>query len=145
MIMARAYLENENNDNVLRILNWMYDQSPDTGTWLESICYGYRPSPPMPPLGVIPWAWAEIITFFVHHLLGVRPEKDELIIRPKLLNLTDKIEATIRLRNHFVSLKITRQDERKSRYAVVNQKPMEFTRQLNLPYIDENYFVEIYI
>jgi len=145
MIIARAYLENGNSEKVLRILNWMYDQSPAAGTWLEFIYYDFRPSPPMPPLGVIPWAWAEVTMFFVHHLLGIRPGKDNIIIRPRLLKLTNNVEAKIRTRDHFISLKISRQEKNEPSYAIVNQEKMDFCEQLVLPYIAQDYFVEIYI
>ena len=145
MLMARAYLENGNNEKVERILNWIYDQSPEAGSWLEFIFYDFRPSPPMPPLGIIPWAWAEVIMFFVYHLLGVRPQKDSIVIRPWLLNLTDKIEAKIRIRDHSLFLKISRRDDNRTQYAIINKKRVDFREQLILPYVSKDCFVEVCI
>ncbi len=74
MFVARAYLEMGDSEKVWRALKWMHEvQGGKAGTWLEH--FGDRAVPPLPPTGIVPWAWAELIIFFVHHLLGVRPGK----------------------------------------------------------------------
>ena len=145
-LMARAYLENENNEKVQRILNWMVEISHHSGSYLEIDHFDFRPSPPMPPLGIISWAWSELVTLFVHHVLGVRPLKNKILIRPKLLSLTENIDAQIRIRNHFISLKIKKQAENKKPLAIINNDTkINFDRQITLPYIEADYFVDILV
>lgn len=145
-LMARAYLENENPDKVRRAMNWMYDISPDAGSYLEIEHFGFRPSPPMPPLGIITWSWSELVTFFVHHLLGVRPLQDKIMIRPKLLSLTNSIDAKIRIRNNYLTLKIDKQAENKKPLAIINHDTkIDFVEHLTLPYISADYMVKIFV
>ncbi len=146
VLMARAYLENENPEKVRRAMDWMYDISPDAGSYLEIEHFGFRPSPPMPPLGIITWSWSELITLFVHHLLGVRPLQDKIMIRPKLLSLAKSIDAKIRIRNNYLTLKINKQAENKKPLAIINyDTKIDFDGQLNLPFISGDYVVEIFI
>jgi cellobiose phosphorylase len=76
--------------------------------------------PPLPPLGIVPWTWAELTFFFVHHLLGVRPNKNELVLRPRLLSGLDKASASLTLRGQRVNLTVTRAE--KEPQALVNGK-----------------------
>jgi hypothetical protein len=119
MFIARAYLENENQPKVLRALQWMYDKARVSGSWFESYCW--RPSPPLPPISIIPWTWAENIVFFIHHLIGLRPLKDKIIIRPKLLDLTSKIDAKFTVKNTTFKLIIQKKKDLDASYAVVNK------------------------
>ena len=119
MFIARAYLENENQPKVLRALQWMYEKSRFSGSWFESYCW--RPSPPLPPISVIPWTWAENIVFFIHHLIGLRPLKDKIIIRPKLLDLTTKIDGKFTVKNTTFKLVIQKKKDIDASYAVLNK------------------------
>ncbi|MFZ5516177.1 MAG: hypothetical protein ACOY90_06035 [Candidatus Zhuqueibacterota bacterium] len=145
-MMARAYLENENSDKVRRALDWLFEISADTGSYLEIEHYGFRPSPPMPPLGVITWSWSELVTFFIHHLLGIRPLKDKIIIRPRLLSLAHSVKARVRIRDHYLTLHLHKQADAKKPLAIINRDTKtDFTGQLTLPYMAADYFVEISI
>jgi len=145
-MMARAYLENENGEKVRRALDWLFEISPDAGSYLEIVHYGFRPSPPMPPLGVITWSWSELVTFFIHHLIGIRPLRDKMIIRPKLLSLTDGFHARVRIRDHYLTLHLHKQAEAKKPLAIINRDTKtDFTGQLTLPYMAADYLVEIWI
>jgi hypothetical protein len=107
LFVARAYLEAGDDDKVWRILNWLRSAPGGrAGTWFEF--YGPRPIPPYPQVGVIPWTWAEIVCFFIHHLLGVRPGYAELVLRPRLLAGLDRVEVRLRLRDHTLRVGVRR-------------------------------------
>ncbi|MCX6145448.1 MAG: hypothetical protein NTZ35_19750 [Ignavibacteriales bacterium] len=119
MFLARAYFEAGNDEKVWRALNWLLNcPGGKAGAWFE--CHADRPVPPLPPLGIVPWTWAELAVFFVHHLLGVRPNKNELVIRPRLLSGLDKARASLTLRGQRIDLTVTRAE--KEALAMVNGK-----------------------
>jgi hypothetical protein len=119
MFLARAYFEAGNDEKVWRALNWLLNcPGGKAGGWFE--CHADRPVPPLPPLGIVPWTWAELVFFFVNHLLGVRPNKNELVIRPRLLSGLDKAKASLVLRSKTIDLVVTRAD--KETIALVNGK-----------------------
>lgn len=107
LLIARAYFEAGNDEKVWRVLNWlMTAPGGKAGTWFEF--YGPRPIPPCPQIGIIPWNWAEIITLFVHHMLGIRPSWQSLRLRPRLLLGVNQMEAELRLRNVRLKMNIQR-------------------------------------
>jgi hypothetical protein len=106
LFVARAYFEAGDDDKVWRVLNWLRTAGRDAGSWFEF--YGPRPVPPYPQIGIIPWTWAEVACFFVHHLLGVRPGYTELRLRPRLLAGLEWVEANLRLRSHNLHLTVRR-------------------------------------
>ena len=103
LFIARAYLEMEEDEKVWRILKWLNSVTGSkSGSWFEF--YGPRPVPPYPQVGIIPWTWAEQLVFFVHHVLGIRPTWNKLLIRPRLLSGIENGEASIRLRNFRLNM-----------------------------------------
>ncbi len=106
MFIARAYLENGDSEKVWRVLRWLGDvQGGASGAWFEF--YGERPIPPLPRIGVIPWAWAEMQMLIVTQILGVRPGPTELLVRPRLLAGMKHVEARLPFNGHFLSLALT--------------------------------------
>jgi cellobiose phosphorylase len=100
--------------------------------------------PPLPPLGIVPWAWAELAVFFVHHLLGVRPNKNELVIRPRLLSGLDKAKASLILRGQRIDLTVIRAE--KDVVAVVNGKRVPLVNgELKLPLPAKGQIIEMKI
>lgn len=119
LFITRAYLENGNYAKVSHALRWLAQaQGGEAGCWFEF--YGPRPVPPCPQVGVTPWTWAEMIIFFVHHLLGVRPEIDRLLIRPRLLPELKSVKARLRVHCHWIDLEIIRAAKAAERGAIVN-------------------------
>ncbi len=60
LYIARAYLKMGKLDKVYRVIEWL--QKIDggvSGAWFEVYCD--RISPPAPQVGILPWAWAEMI------------------------------------------------------------------------------------
>ena len=107
MFITRAYCEAGDDAKVWRSLNWLLGvDGGKSGAWLEY--YGDRPTPPLPPVGIVVWTWAEIIAFIVHHLLGVRPGPRELVIRPRLLSSLNGAHAKLRVQGHEVELTLKR-------------------------------------
>jgi hypothetical protein len=131
MMIVRAYFEAGNDDKVWRGLNWLLNApGGKAGAWFE--CYADRPVPPLPPLGIVPWTWAEIAMFVVHHLLGVRPTPNELEIHPRLLSGLTSVKTSLVLRGHVINLTIGKTEREPS--AVVNGKKVPLVNgQLKLP------------
>ncbi len=143
MFVARAYLESGNQEKVWRALNWLKDvQGGKAGAWFE--CYGERPTPPLPPLGIVVWTWAEILMFFVHHMLGVRPDPQKVRIRPKLLSGLDSIDSTVVLHSHRVRLHLRRTS--KDKYALVDGTRKKMNNGiLEVPIPKKNMNIELYL
>lgn len=141
IFIARSYFEAGNDEKVWRVLNWLLSiQGGKAGAWFEY--YGDRPTPPLPPVGFVVWNWAEVITFFVHHLLGVRPSPDNLIIKPRLLKGLDELHATAIVRSHKVTIHIKRAT--KEQFALVDGKRMKLIDgAVTLPLPTRNIAIEI--
>jgi len=117
MFVARAYLEAGDHEKVWRALDWLGQvQGGKAGAWFE--CYGQRPTPPLPPLGIVVWTWAEILMFLIDHMLGVRPEPQKLRIRPRLLDGLGKVDATVVLQSNRVALTIEKTS--KEKFALID-------------------------
>ncbi len=98
LLIAQAYFETGDDEKVWRVLNWLNSiPGAKSGSWFEF--YGPRPIPPCPQTGIIPWVWAEVLKFFIHHLLGIRPHWETVTIRPRLLKGMEKMQAVVRIRN----------------------------------------------
>lgn len=107
MFIARSYFEAGNDEKVWRSLNWLLNvQGGKAGSWLEY--YGDRPTPPLPPVGIVVWTWSEILMFFIHHMLGLRPNPRNLVVRPRLLTGLNELTAKVVVHGHDVTLKILR-------------------------------------
>ncbi len=107
LFVARAYAEAGNDPKVLRVLRWLANKPGGrAGTWWEFD--GWKPSPPCPQSGITPWTWAEVVTLYVHHLLGVRPDDAGVTVRPLLLDGLDQMTASCTIRGHRLQLTIRR-------------------------------------
>ena len=103
LFIARAALEAGDGRKARRVLDWLA-RTPGAraGTWFEF--YGPRPVPPYPQVGVTPWTWAELIFLFIHHVLGLRPGGDRVVLRPRLLPGQRRLEAAVRVRGATVKI-----------------------------------------
>ncbi|MDZ7269489.1 MAG: hypothetical protein ONB48_18900 [candidate division KSB1 bacterium] len=107
LFIARAWFEAGNDEKVWRVLHWLTTvPGGRAGAWFEF--YGPRPIPPCPQIGIIPWTWAEIIILCIHHVLGIRPEWRQLRLRPRLLAGMNWLEATVRVRDTRLAVRIER-------------------------------------
>jgi hypothetical protein len=143
MFLARAYFETGNDEKVWRSLEWLL-KAPGgkAGAWFE--CYADRPVPPLPPLGIVPWTWAELAMFFVFHLLGVRPTRNELVVRPRLLSGLDNVKASLTLRGHTINLVLSRAEKEPS--ALVDGKKVPLANgELKLPLPRKDLHIEMKI
>jgi hypothetical protein len=113
LFVARAYAEMQEGEKVWEILNWM-NSVPGalSGSWFEF--YGKRLAPPFPQVGITPWTWAEMIILLVHHIIGIRPQFDHLLIRPKLLPDIKQVKASFQFRNTRLILEIHRKSQHKA-------------------------------
>jgi hypothetical protein len=107
LFVARAYAEARESEKVWRVLRWLAGTPGGaSGAWFEND--GPRIAPPYPQVGFTPWTWAEMITLFVHHLLGVRPDARGLTLRPFLLEGLEGMNASVTVRGHRLSLSVRR-------------------------------------
>jgi len=107
LFVARAALEAGDPAKTRRVLDWLGRlPGAPAASWFEF--YGPRPVPPYPQVGIIPWAWAELIFLFVHHMLGVRPGESALRLSPKLVPGVNRMEADLALRGGRLELDIRR-------------------------------------
>jgi len=123
MLVARASAAAGEDDRVWRVLHWMHDIAGRSGSWFER--YGQSLTPPMPPVGVVGWAWYEIINLCSHHIAGFRPELDALTLRPQLLRGLDAITTSHRVRGARVDLSVRREGGKAAARANGKQVPME--------------------
>jgi hypothetical protein len=120
LFIARACVEAGEDEKVWRILRWLRSTSGGrAGAWFEN--HGPRISPPYPQVGIPPWTWAEMITLFVHHLLGVRPDPEGVTLRPRLLEGLGGMEASVSVRNCRLRLAVKPLGGREEQGAWVSQ------------------------
>jgi hypothetical protein len=134
LFVARAYLEAGNDTKVWRILRWL-GRAPGAkaGSWFEF--YGPRPVPPYPQVGIVPWNWAEMLILFIHHLAGVRPERESVRLRPRLLSGLTGFGASIRLRDFRIHLEVHRAGRKDRPKWLVNGRPQPYSEEgLRFPY-----------
>ncbi len=127
LFVARAYAEMSEGEKVWPILKWLNTlPGAQSGAWFEF--YGKRLAPPFPQVGVIPWTWAEIIILIVHHILGIRPQPDCLLIRPKLLPGIRKIKASFPLRNARLFVEIEADSRKDSLLVTSNSRVLRVSK-----------------
>ncbi|HET6510933.1 MAG TPA: hypothetical protein VFH43_01985, partial [Candidatus Kapabacteria bacterium] len=80
--MAAAYLEAGNIPMAMRAIDWLSQKARHGGSWFEF--YGYRPTPPLPPTGIIVWGWAQFVTVVVKHILCAKVDNGEITLSPRL-------------------------------------------------------------
>jgi hypothetical protein len=105
LLVARANAEAGNDERVWKVLRWLNELNPHgSGSWFER--YGQSITPPMPPVGIICWAWYEVLSLLVWHVAGVRPETDHCTLRPRLLEGLDHLTAKFMLRGRELRLNV---------------------------------------
>jgi cellobiose phosphorylase len=131
-MVARAYAEAGNDDKVWRVLDWLTNlPTGKSGSWFEHL--GHSITPPAPPVGIVGWIWYEIMALYVHQIVGLRPELDRLVVRPRPIRGLDNIRSTHIVRNTKVSIHIRRSKEKSS--ASVNGKEVTLKDgALSIPY-----------
>lgn len=96
ILYAQAALRCGDDVSFLKAVSWLEQKAGDGGAWIEF--YGVRPTPPLPPVGILPWSWAEWSILVVRDVLGARVVDDELICSPRLSG----VSARLRFRDSFV-------------------------------------------
>ncbi len=133
VFVARASLEAGQYERTWKVLDWLSSTTGSkSGSWFEFI--GPCKQPPAPQAGIIIWAWAEIVCFFVHHLLGVRPADDGLLVRPRLLPGMNDATASFRMGEHRLRLSVRRTDDENEIGFTVNGERHPYSKSgLRLP------------
>ena len=131
MLVARAYAEAGDDDKVWRVLEWLHSIGGQGGSWFER--YGQSITPPMPPVNEVNWTWYEILALFTLNVMGLRPELDHFIVRPRLLRGLDEIRSRYVLRGTYLDLTIRRSKEKS--IATVNGKDaLVENNSISIPY-----------
>ena len=143
MFITRAYLEAGNHEMTWRALRWMLNvQGGKGGAWFEF--NGDRPTPPLPPVGIVIWTWAEIVMCFMHNLFGIRPTPQSLRIRPRLLQGVDGIMTRFPLRGKQLTLKVRRTATKQA--AMLNGKPVAISDGgIAIPYPAADAEIELHV
>ena len=99
-----------------RSLEWLNTvQGGRSGAWFEEIPIIRSQAP---TAGILPWVSAEVTVFVVRHMLGVRFEDGQLLLRPTLYPGSSHTEADLRFRQNRLKLEI--QGPGPFQHAVVN-------------------------
>ncbi len=142
MQIARAYFEAGDDAKVWRVLNWLGTVAGSlAGTHFEF--YGPRPVPPCPQVGIVGWNWAENLMFFMFHLLGIRPGKDTLVIRPRLLSGMQNMTASIRIRNFRLHLSVMSSKGKKG-YSINGEFTETEEKVIEIKMPEEDLYVEVF-
>lgn len=143
LFVARAYWEAGEDEKVWRILRWLGEATGGkAGSWFEF--YGPRPTPPCPQIGIIPWTWAEIVVFFIHHVFGVRPGLGDVLLRPRLPAGIDRGEVKLSIGAHRLHLELRRARPGEDNTSSVNGATVPYAADgLRLPRPQTDLHVEI--
>jgi hypothetical protein len=145
LFVARAYAEMKEGKRVWEILNWL-DTVPGalSGTWFEF--YGERLAPPFPQVGVTPWTWAEMIILLVHHIIGIRPQFDHLLVCPKLLPGIGQIKASFPIKDSRLVVEIRRKPQQEAVQVRSNSEVLKMSEnEVSLAYSQSQMDVSITI
>jgi hypothetical protein len=96
---------------VRRVLDWFLSvQGSRGGAFFEIYTDAPRPVPPLPPMGIIVWGWAEVVSLFVDGLVGVRPqpERDSLAFQPHLPAGLDRLRSRLSYRGRTFDVRLRR-------------------------------------
>ena len=132
LLIARAYAAAGDDEKVWRVLTWLKSiHGGEAGAWFER--YGQSITPPMPPVCILNWVWYELIALCVHHIAGVRPALQQLVICPHLLQGIDELHCTHTIRGTKLDLTVRRTLEKCS--ASVNGREVELKNgAITIPY-----------
>ncbi len=89
ILFAQSAIKCGEGQWVKKSMEWLVARAGSGGSWLEF--YGERPTPPLPPVGILVWSWAEFATLVVRDLLRARVENNTLVLDPLLEGLTINI------------------------------------------------------
>jgi hypothetical protein len=98
LLVACAQAEVGNREMLQRSLDWLVMKADAAGSWMEF--YGIRPTPPLPPVGILPWSWAQYIILITKHIARIRRENETLISDTPLYAMSGRI----RFRESFVKI-----------------------------------------
>jgi hypothetical protein len=102
--ILRAQHEAGDFERSRRTLEWLNTvQGGRTGAWFEAIPLLRSQAP---TAGILPWTSGEISLFVVRHLLGVRFEGGQLMLKPALYPGSPPLSADLRFRQKRLQLEI---------------------------------------
>jgi len=133
--VAAAQIEARMDERAQRTITWLLDRAGPGISWHEYI--GPRASPPLPPVGIVVWAWAQFMLLVVKHIVGVRVSGREIRVTPKLVGT----EHTVRFGQHTIHITV-----RGLERATIDGAPLELdgrTARVALP-LEHNHILEFH-
>lgn len=130
--IAEAELRAGLMDRGRETTEWLLAKAGAGGSWFEY--HGERESPPFPPVGVIPWAWAQYLLLVVRGWMGIEFDTERLRIAPRMTGF----EHELRVGEQTVSITVNGLTR-----AIVNGNTVKLTSEgmdIALP-IDRDYHV----
>lgn len=119
--ILRAQHEAGDFDRSRRTLEWLNTvQGGRTGAWFEEIPLLRSQAPTS---GILPWTSGEVSLFIVRHLLGVRFEGSQTIIKPALYPNSSPVTADLRFKRGRLQLEIPGAGT--TAFALVNDRRVE--------------------
>lgn len=97
IFFAQAAIQCGEKEWADKALNWLHEKAGAGGAFFEF--YGERPTPPLPPVGILVWAWAEYVILIVRDVLGAHIKDGKLLFNP-----TAGLSGHIRFRDSIVDV-----------------------------------------
>jgi hypothetical protein len=118
-IVGRVMADAGRSADVRRILDWFTRvQGARGGSYFEFYARTPRPVPPLPPMGIIVWGWAEIAQLFVEGLVGARLDDagETLVFRPCLPEGCNTFSARLHFQGAALDVSVRRTGRRAGTY-----------------------------
>ncbi len=129
-IIGKALAEMGDLNGVQEVMDWFLNiQGAAGGSYFEFYSDQPRPVPPLPPLGILVWAWGEISNLFVQYLMGARVdnEGERLIFKPHLTPKCGQINGKLKFRGKTIEVNIQRKGGKQK--AVYNGRDIKWTSE----------------
>ncbi len=102
LFIAQAYWEAGNYQKGMRVVDWLNNvHGGISGGWFEYYPKGH------PDVGLVGWNWAEVIRLVIDHIIGVKPELDNLVLRPKLAPELKAVKTQVRVREMDLNISMS--------------------------------------
>ena len=124
--IAKALADAGDAEGVARVLSWLTTvRGAEGATYVEFNAQAPRPVPPLPPMGIIVWVWAEVVGLFTTRILGVQLQPDDgaIHLRPMLPAGMDRAQGEVTVRGTPLQISITRAPAGAQPQIVINGRP----------------------
>ena len=124
--IAKALADAGDAEGVARVLSWLTTvRGAEGATYVEFNAQAPRPVPPLPPMGIIVWVWAEVVGLFTTRILGVQLQAADgaIRIRPMLPAGMDRAQGEVTVRGTLLGVTVTRARAGAEPKMMINGRP----------------------